>query len=909
MQAHLHKAKILDRKEIAQDTFELTIGLDGGFTFTAGQYIWLIVDKLLYDDAKGNRRAFSISSSPNRKNSITIAFRNSNSGYKKTLLDPLTSEVSVYGPFGSMVLPQSGNTPIVMVAGGIGITPFMSMIEFAVQQKKKQQIMLLYANSSAAKVAYAEKISELESENPYLAVKQTFKGLSWNFIVENVKDALGVTWYIIGPKSFVSDAGNLLLTKGIDEKNIIFEEFRVSKENVGQQKITLSLKDLLFKLAMENAYNHITLTDTEGKIVFVNHGAERITGFLRSEMINQTPRLWGGLMDPDFYQKLWRTVKEEKKPFIGEVKNRRKNGELYTAFIHISPIFDLNSKLIGFIGTEEDITENQRTKSRLTAQYNMASILIENDDIPAIYKHILEIVCRNLDWDFGSIWELNHTRDQLYCTQTWHKPDVKNIDEFEQKTLVTTFPPAIGLPGRVWKDLKPAWIKDVVVDDNFPRKTEAIQANLHGGFAFPIKFRNGLLGVMDFFSHEIREPDQDILDMFDAVSNQIGQFVVRKQNEQRVKEQTDILAKEQARDAAILGDIGEGVIVTDKDRIVFYINPMAENLLGFKGQEILGKPFGDTVPLLDAKENLVAIEERPLMQALGSGKKVISSGDYICVRKDKTKFPVFITASPLFLDGLLIGAVLTFRDITREKEIDKAKSEFVSLASHQLRTPLSAIKWYSKMLLDEDVGKITKKQREYLDEIHSGNDRMVSLVNALLNVSRIELGTFAVQPKKINIVTVCKEVIEEAKEDIAYKQLTLEEEFKKVSDIEADPNYIRIIFQNLITNAIKYTPEKGSITITIGEKASDQLICVKDTGFGIPEKSKDKIFTKLYRADNVVTKDADGVGLGLYITKSIIEQAAKGKIWFESAENKGTTFFVSLPLTGMIKQEGVKGLV
>lgn len=362
-----------------------------------------------------------------------------------------------------------------------------------------------------------------------------------------------------------------------------------------------------------------------------------------------------------------------------------------------------------------------------------------------------------------------------------------------------------------------------------------------------------------------------------------------------------------AKEEAILLSIGEGLMAADENGNVTVINESAQNMLGFTSQELMRKPWTEVVQMKDEKGNQILKEKRPITMA-SSQATAIASSIYYYVRKDKTKFPVAINVTPVKLEGKIIGVIEVFRDITRETEIDKAKSEFVSLASHQLRTPLSAIKWYSKMLLDEEVGKMTKKQKEYLEEIHSGNERMVSLVNALLSVSRIELGTFAIVPNKVNLVAVCKEVIEGVKENIEHRGLYVKEEFKKVLDIEADPNYIRIIFQNLITNAIKYTPEKGIITITISENKTDLIISVKDTGYGIPEKAKKMIFTKLFRADNIVTKDTNGTGLGLYITKAIIEQAANGKIWFESEENKGTTFFVSLPKIGMIKREGVKGL-
>ena len=249
------------------------------------------------------------------------------------------------------------------------------------------------------------------------------------------------------------------------------------------------------------------------------------------------------------------------------------------------------------------------------------------------------------------------------------------------------------------------------------------------------------------------------------------------------------------------------------------------------------------------------------------------------------------------------------RDVTKEQEIDKVKSEFVSLASHQLRTPLTAVNWYTEMLLSGDIGKFQPEQKKYLKEIYNGNNNMIDLVKALLNVSRIELGTLAIEPESTNLKKLSDSVLEEFKLIIKKNKLKIEKDYtKELSDINIDPKLMRIVFQNLISNAIKYTPLGGQINIGITKQKSDILISVKDTGYGIPKDQQSKIFTKLFRADNIVEKETEGTGLGLYIIKYVVEQF-KGKIWFESRENKGTTFYVTIPSRGIKKKNGTKGLV
>jgi len=240
------------------------------------------------------------------------------------------------------------------------------------------------------------------------------------------------------------------------------------------------------------------------------------------------------------------------------------------------------------------------------------------------------------------------------------------------------------------------------------------------------------------------------------------------------------------------------------------------------------------------------------------------------------------------------------------RSLDLAKDEFVSIASHQLRTPLTALKGYTGMLLDEDAGIINDKQREYLGEIKNANDRMIKLITALLNVSRVDLGVFVVEPEPVNFEHVANSVLKDLDSNIKLKKLQIEKSFEKnIPLLSADPQITRMIFQNLLSNAVKYTPQGGHVSLKIKRDKSTLLISVTDTGYGIPKNVQSKIFTKLFRADNARVKDPNGTGLGLYIIKETIEKTG-GKIWFKSKENGGSTFYVSIPLLGMKKKKGSK---
>jgi len=357
---------------------------------------------------------------------------------------------------------------------------------------------------------------------------------------------------------------------------------------------------------------------------------------------------------------------------------------------------------------------------------------------------------------------------------------------------------------------------------------------------------------------------------------------------------------------AVLESVGDGLIIADRYGKIKNINKAALELLGFGREELVDRRVMDALTIYDSRQKPIAAEARPIIEAIITGK--VQRGDYYYQKKSGEKLPVALTAAPLLVGGNPIGCALVFRDVTREREIDRAKTEFVSLASHQLRTPVSIVNWYAEMLLAGDLGDMPEKQKKYLEEIYAANQRMNELINALLNVSRIEMGTFVVEPVPVNLAELIKEVVKEVEPKVFERKLDLREHYgKNIPTIILDKGLMHIVIDNLLSNAIKYTPSEGRVDIRIEPENNSVLISVKDTGYGIPEKQKSRIFEKLFRADNVKIKDTTGTGLGLYLVKNIVEYA-HGKVWFESEEGKGSTFYVSIPISGMRPKEGMRVL-
>lgn len=364
------------------------------------------------------------------------------------------------------------------------------------------------------------------------------------------------------------------------------------------------------------------------------------------------------------------------------------------------------------------------------------------------------------------------------------------------------------------------------------------------------------------------------------------------------------LTKEKAKDEAILESIGEGMIATDKEGKIILINNQATAMLGFQINDLLNKNLIEVLQIKDEKENNFFQEEQPFRLALSSGKKVSIACYFIS--KGQRNLPVALTVSPIRQNTSIEGIILVFRDISKEKEVDRMKTEFISLASHQLRTPLAAIRWSGEVLLDGNVGELNLEQKEVVQNMYLSVRRMIDLVNSLLNISRIESGHLAITPEPTDLNNLVQDVIKEIKIRVEEKKqrLTINVE-PNIPTINIDPKLLRQVYINLLNNAIKYTPNSGEIMVNIGIKGNEIISQIKDTGYGIPKEECSKIFQKFYRGTNIVKIETDGSGLGLYLIKTIIE-ALKGRIWFESEENRGTSFWFSLPTTEVVEIKGEK---
>ena len=376
-----------------------------------------------------------------------------------------------------------------------------------------------------------------------------------------------------------------------------------------------------------------------------------------------------------------------------------------------------------------------------------------------------------------------------------------------------------------------------------------------------------------------------------------------KKLQDRLEERTRELIKRsveldeaKAKGESVLESMADGVVVTGKDRNIILMNTAGKKLLGWTDEELLGKKWPEIVEAVDGRSVKIPVDAMPSYQVVATGK-VVSTGtqeEIHFTKKNRERIPVAITASPVRVRGASRGVVVVFRDIAREKEIEKIHSDFISVASHQLRTPLTGIQWVIERLVKTE--EFTEKGKAYLADIHDTMRRLSRLVDDLLNVSRIEGGNISIIVEPFDVIALIGEYIREIRSLADEKRLILTFDKRPESlHVESDRNMVRNIIQSIVSNAVYYTSAGGSVDIVVEKKEKTFLIRVSDTGIGIPKNEQGSIFTKFTRGTNAKLIKTDGTGLGLYIAN----EAARflgGSVRFESEENRGTVFYVELPV-------------
>ncbi len=381
-----------------------------------------------------------------------------------------------------------------------------------------------------------------------------------------------------------------------------------------------------------------------------------------------------------------------------------------------------------------------------------------------------------------------------------------------------------------------------------------------------------------------------------------------KKTKQIKKIETLKLEKSVAQSEAIFASLGDhvtGLVIVDKKGKIVRVNQGFETLTGWGKKEAMGKSLLEIIKREDEKGNEVPFKERILSKvlsgtiltttataAIGGIEKIPT---FYYVRRNKSRFPATSVISPILLKGKITGAAEIFYDVSKEKELERMRMDFLSFASHQLRTPLSGIKWLVETMQNEVVGEMTKKQKEYLDDIYKINEHMIRLVSNMLNTIRLENEETLIRKEKISVPSVLKDVLFTVAAVAKEKKITLEGPLNsRALTVETDLEVLRSILRCFLYNAIDYSMPSQKVILNIKEEPRTVMFFVRDFGIGIPKSEQKKIFERFHRAANAKNFKPAGTGLGLNIAKSLAEKIG-GKILFKSEENKGSTFYLCIP--------------
>ncbi len=368
-------------------------------------------------------------------------------------------------------------------------------------------------------------------------------------------------------------------------------------------------------------------------------------------------------------------------------------------------------------------------------------------------------------------------------------------------------------------------------------------------------------------------------------------FILRKSVED--------LKREKSKSTSLIELLNVGVLLVDPKGHIDFVNKKAKRALGLEGHKDVKviNIYEENIP-----DNLYALLKEEAEDIKRGGGKIYE----VHFNKPESKnFRVTRTyGSELGTKGGFGGTLYIMEDLTKERQlqererfVSEIKSDFLSVAAHQMRTPLSIMKWVFSMILEGDLGDITDKQREFLSKGLISNNQMIRLISDLLDVSRIENGKFGYKFAKASIADIIKETAEKFTARAKSKEIEiLFEQDIDLPELDLDASRIAMVLENIIDNAIRYSPSKSNVIIKVKRDKEAILVSVSDSGIGIPEHQKKNMFIRFFRAENAVRTQTEGSGLGLFVAKAIIEKHG-GKIWFESKEGKGTTFYFTIPIS------------
>ncbi len=547
---------------------------------------------------------------------------------------------------------------------------------------------------------------------------------------------------------------------------------------------------------------------------------------------------------------------------------------------------------------EEALQETMAKNRFIKLLTSVATAANKSKDIDEAIHIAIREICTYAEWPVGHCYIYDTRRKFLRTTQQWHMDDETLFHSFREQTESMCLSVNNNWIGRVYQTGKPVWIMDTTKDPDFLRKESAFQCGIKAAFAFPIYVEDEVYGVMEFFSQNAEEPDESLLDIMADIGTQLGHVVQRKQFENKAHLLEEVVV-----------NANDGIMITHARDLngpgpeITFVNKALCDVTGYAEEEILGK----TPRILQGKKTDRATLDR-LKEAISQGKPF--KGELINYTKSGEEYWLDVSIVPIKNRA---GEVTHFaaieRDVTERKRFvadimeakeqaesaNRSKSDFLANMSHELRTPMNGILGMAGLLQDTDL---TEEQQELLNTIKSSSDNLLSILNDILDLSKIEAGMVEIDEVPYDIRNALHDVTK------LYSAIVIEKDLKPIQvDIDkaiplclaGDLTKIQQVLRNLLSNALKFT-QAGGISVSASLQEDALRFAVTDTGVGIPKERQKKIFDKFTQADESTTRNFGGTGLGLAICREFVELMG-GEIGVDSEVGAGSTFWFSLPYT------------
>ena len=846
--------------------------------------------------------------------------------------------------------------------------------------------------------------------------------------------------------------GTLGLALDVTERRRAEEALRASEER--------------FRSLVQNASDIITVIQPNGTVLYQSPAIEHVLGYKPDDLVGK-----------DFFQvvpihpdDLDRTrdllaelLRDPGGRVAGELRLRHANGSWRDIAASAKNLLD-DAAVGGIVTNYHDVSARKRDERRLQAQYEVSRTLATGVSLEEAAPQILHAIGECLEWDYGGLWLVDARANVLRCVEDWHPVDAA-FPKVAAINRNATFAKGIGLPGRAWESGGAVWIVDAVKESNFPRLITAGSEGLHGGFGLPLLIGPDVIGVLEFFSREIREPEPDLLDLTGSLGRQIGLFITR----QRALE---ALRESEGRKAAVLESALDAIITIDQAGTIVEFNPAAETTFGYPSAMAIGREMADLIvpPALRDRHR----QGLARYLATGAGPMLGRRIEMSAVRADESEFPVelFIarmpTAGPPLFTGylrditerrlaeetirmragqqaaladlgrralaipdlsavmdqaahivaatlrvdyctilelspgtgallragagwkdgyignatvdagdgslagyaLLAGGTVVIEDLGKETrfrippllrdhgvvssvaviihdqdrpfgvlgahatisrafnaddvhfleaisnvisralqrrnlerqlllerdeaerlaELDRLRKEFISTVSHDLRTPLTAIRAGLGMVETSALDRLRPDEQRLVSNVRRNADRLRLLIDDLVTLNQLEAGALRLDREPLDLRTVVADAMSAVHAQIDEKQQQLEVDLPEPLPAEGDVRRLGQVVVNVLANAHQHTPSGTHIRVT-GRPVDGQVqLSVCDTGPGIPPAELEPIFQRFHRYDHV----QGGSGLGLAIARSMLELHG-GRIWVESEPGAGATFHIALP--------------